>query len=274
MTALAKAYAAPRNPFGRFSGVITYTWLPVLLVVWWWLGSANSTVFFFPPLSEALATLWAGLVSGTLLTDLAFSMTNVLVGLVIAVILGVGFGLAIGYNPTARKVVWPLLAFLRAIPGVSIVPIVIVAFGVGAGPKIFLVAATCVWPILLNTIDGVRGTSEAIMDTSRAYRLPRALYVRRVLLPSALPQIMAGIRISLSVSLTIMVVSEFTSGNMGLGYYILNGTEKFAIAQVWAGTIFIGFIGYLLNVAFVISERRILSWYFEIPRKAKRQIRP
>ncbi|TNH14119.1 ABC transporter permease [Halomonas sp. BL6] len=249
--------------------IMIYLWLPALLIAWWWLGSENSSTFFLPSLSDSLSRLMTDLSNGTLVSDALFSLSNVFMGLMLAIILGVGTGLLIGYNPTIRGAVWPLVSFLRAIPGVAIVPIVIVAFGVGHGPQIFLIASTCVWPILLNTVSGVRGIRESIIDTARAYRIPRSVYVRHVLFNAAMPQIMAGIRISLSVSLTIMVVSEFSSGNQGLGNYILRGAESFDMPQVWAGTIFIGMIGYLVNVAFVNIEHHVLAWLFEISPRAR-----
>ena len=264
------------NPFGRaaLAPVATDFWLPVALVLLWWFASAGSQSFFLPSLDSILALLWADLMNGKLIEETMFSMRNVLVGLAISLTLGLGLGIPIGSNVTLRNAVWPFIAFLRAVPGVAVVPVVLVAMGVGPGPQIFIIVFGCTWPILLNTIDGVRGIRESIIDTARAYRLPATLYVRQVLIPAALPQTMAGIRISLSVSLTLMVVSEFSAGNAGLGHYILQGQEAFRPAQVWAGTTYIGIVGYLLNVIFIWAERRILSWYFGIPRRPRRQTAP
>lgn len=269
------AIQPPKLPLGgSLASVVTYFWLPVALVLLWWFASADSQSFFLPPLSGILSVLWADLLNGELARQTLFSMRNVLVGLLVSLGLGMGLGLLIGSKPRLRVALWPFLAFLRAVPGVAVVPVVLVAMGVGPGPQIFIIVFACTWPILLNTIDGVRGIRESITDTARAYRLPRTLYVRHVLLPAALPQTMAGIRISLSVSLTLMVVSEFSAGNAGLGHYIMRGTEAFRPAQVWAGTIYVGIVGYLLNVLFVFVERRLLGWYFGIPRKPSRHSAP
>lgn len=255
---------------GLLGDVATHLWLPVTLVFAWWFVSAGSQTFFLPPLSSIVDALWADLLNGVLVRETLFSMRNVLLGLLVSLLLGLGLGIKIGSNARLRLALWPFLAFLRAVPGVAVVPVVLVAMGVGPGPQIFIIVFGCTWPILLNTIDGVRGIRESITDTARAYRLPRALYIRHVLLPAALPQTMAGIRISLSVSLTLMVVSEFSAGNAGLGQYIMQGQEAFRPAQVWAGTIYVGIVGYLLNVVFVFVERRLLGWYFGIPRRASR----
>ncbi|WP_370267295.1 ABC transporter permease [Nioella sp.] len=258
----------------RILSFIAFLWLPVVLITLWWVFSEQSGAFFFPPLSRTLLRMWTDLSSGELLRDTFVSLRNVAAGLCIALVLGVAFGIAIGQRRALREAVWPLLSFVRAIPGVAIVPIVIVAFGIGAGPKIFLIASTAIWPILLNTIDGVRGVKESILETARAYRLPRPVIVRDILLPAALPQVMAGTRIALSVSLTVMVISEFASGNEGMGYYILNGTERFDMTQVWAGTVWIGLIGFVVNVAFVAAERRLLGWYYGLPSRGPKASRP
>lgn len=266
---------SPKAPArATLSAAITYFWLPVVLVILWWFASAGSQSFFLPSLSAILAQLWADILNGELARQTLFSLRNVLAGLTISLTLGLGLGLLIGSKPGLRVALWPFLAFLRAVPGVAVVPVVLVAMGVGPGPQIFIIVFACTWPILLNTIDGVRGIKESITDTARAYRLPRSLYVRHVLLPAALPQTMAGIRIALSVSLTLMVVSEFSAGNAGLGNYIMRGSDAFRPAQVWAGTVYVGIVGYLLNVLFVFAERRILSWYFGIPRRASRPVAP
>ena len=118
--------------------VATYFWLPVSLVAVWWFASANSQSFFLPPLSEILHLLWTDLMNGTLVHEMLFSMRNVLLGLLISLVLGLGLGLLIGHNKTLRTALWPFLAFLRAVPGVAVVPVVLVAMGVGPGPQIFI----------------------------------------------------------------------------------------------------------------------------------------
>lgn len=238
-------------------------WLPVGLAIWWWIGSEGSTSVYFPPLREILRTLWADLTAGPLAGDVGISLWNLFLGLAIAVIAGIGLGLLIGMNDRLRVASGPALSFLRAVPPAAIVPIVIAAMGVGAMPKIVIIAFGCIWPVLLNTIDGVRGLRPAIRDTVRAFRIPRRLVLLRVALPAALPQIMAGCRIALSVALALMVLSEFFAADSGLGFYVANSSQSFAIKQAWAGTLLIGILGYLFSAAFSLLERHLLGWYFQ-----------
>lgn len=255
----------------RAAALLRQLWLPALLVALWWWASAGSKSFYFPPLSEILWALWTDLVSGPLLGFLATSLGNLAAGLVIAGVLGVAFGLVIGELEGVRRVASPTLNFFRAVPPASIVPIVIIALGVGAAPKIFVIALGCFWPILLNTIDGVRGTSPSVRETARAYRIPQHLVIFRVALPAAMPQIMAGLRIALAVGLVLMVISEFFGADSGVGFYITEASTRFATRQAWAGTILVGLLGYVLSAAFLLVERRVLAWYFQDSKRLARR---
>lgn len=236
-------------------------WLPVTLIAAWWFASAGSTSFFFPPLSRIVEVTLRDLVNGELVHHMRHSMVNMLVGLAISTLVGVVAGLIIGEWRTLREATEPFLNFVRAIPPAAIVPIVIVAMGIGPEPKIFLIVFACTWPILLNTIDGVRGMNPQMMEMARAFQIPFGLRNRRILVMGALPQIMAGVRIALAVSLVLMVISEFVGASSGLGFYIRAKKEAFAMAEAWGGTLLTGLLGYLLSAIFLRFERWTLHWY-------------
>lgn len=253
----------------RLINLATQLWLPALLIALWWFATRDSTSFYFPPLRDVLITLWNDLLHGPLPEYTLISMGNLFAGLFIAIVAGIALGLVIGEREGLRRVVSPVLNFLRAIPPASIVPIVIIALGLGRTPKIFIVALGCFWPILLNTIDGVRGTSPSIRETVRAYRIPPLMVLWRVALPAATPQIMAGARIAFAVSLVLMVISEFFGADAGLGFYITNASNAFDSKRMWAGTLLVGVLGYILSALFLAGERRILSWYFQDARHGR-----
>ncbi len=254
---------ARRTLSRRLLDIVALWWLPVALFLLWLVGSAGSTNFYFPPLSRILSVLWRDLTAGSLVADMAISLGNMAAGLAFAVVLGVFFGLIVGEYSTLRRALTPTLNFLRSVPPAAIVPIVIIAMGIGSAPKIFIIALTCFWPVCLNTIDGVRGISPQLVDTARAFRVPRLLYFRRVLLMAALPQIMAGVRIAIAVALVLMVISEFFGASAGLGFYINENKQRFAMAETWAGTLLVGLLGYLLSALFLRLERWLLAWYFQ-----------
>lgn len=258
----AKSGRAAKGPRSAWLQAFDSVWLVAAVVVLWWVVSAKSTNFFIPSLREILASLGRDMGNGVILSGAAYSLTNLAVGLVIAVVVGIALGVALGELDRVRLIVEPIINFFRSIPQAALVPLIIGAFGVGQGPKIYTIAFACMWPVLLNTIDGVLGVEPTIRKFSQVYRIPRGLHFRRVVLPAALPQIVAGIRVALPIGITVMVVSEMFAATEGLGFYILNSSATFKVSETWAGALLVGVIGYILSVLFVVFERRLLRWYF------------
>lgn len=252
----------PSRPVGLLRWMIIHFWLVAVIFVAWWLMSEGSTNTFLPPLSSILEVLWRDLTNGIILGHIGYTLTNLVFGLGIAIIVGILAGLLIGENVAVRETSEPIIHFIRSIPQAALVPLVIGAFGIGMGPKVLTIALACVWPVLLNTIDGVRAVDATARSMSRVYRIPKSLYFRRVVLSSALPQILAGVRVSLAIGVTVMVVTELFGADRGLGYYILNSSATFKIAESWGGALLVGVIGYLLNLAFLAFESIALRWYF------------
>lgn len=247
----------------RLTNIFATWWLPVVLVAAWWLLSLGHDTFYFPSLQTILADLVRDLTTGKLAAWTLVSLANMVAGLAIAIVVGVAMGLLIGEFNGLRRAATPTLNFVRSIPPAAIVPLVIVAMGIGHAPKIFIIALACIWPVLLNTTDGVRGISPQLLDTSKAFRIPLGLRLRRVLVMAALPQIMAGIRIAIAVALVLMVISEFFGASAGIGFYINDSKQRFAMPETWAGTVLIGILGYVLSALFLALERRLLAWYFQ-----------
>jgi ABC-type nitrate/sulfonate/bicarbonate transport system permease component len=110
-------------------------------------------------------------------------------------------------------------------------------------------------------MDGVRGIDPTLIDTARSFRVPRAELIRRVVLPAALPQIMAGMRNSLALAVIMMVLSEYFAATSGVGYVLLISKNTFQLGPMWAAILLIGLLGYLLNALFLLVERRVLAWH-------------
>jgi len=248
-------------------------WLPALVVVVLWFWSAGSTSFYLPPLHNMLSALWRGLTEGTLKSDLWFSLRNMVCGLGLAVVVGVVVGLLIGERPALRRATAPLLDYSRATPTIAFVPVIILTFGIGAAPKVFLIFLGCLWPILLNTISGVAGVNPAINETARSYRIPLHLRLLKVTLPGAMPQVFAGIRVALQVAIVLMVVGEIYGSPIGLGSFILQSGSSFRVADTWGGTILIGVLGYVLSLLVLALEHLLLGWHFRRDPRARRSSR-
>jgi ABC-type nitrate/sulfonate/bicarbonate transport system permease component len=127
--------------------------------------------------------------------------------------------------------------------------------------RIVLIAFGSVWPVLLNTIEGTRTVDPLQIDTASAFRLPRGARLLRIVLPAAMPKIFAGIRVSLSLAVILMVVSELVASTNGIGYRILNAQIMFLLTDMWCGIVLLAVIGYTLNALFLKVEDHVLSWH-------------
>ncbi|WP_460774657.1 ABC transporter permease [Microbacterium sp. GXF7504] len=244
------------------SNLVWGLWLPIVLIAVWWFVSAGSTNLFIPPLSRIVEVTVRDIANGTLVVAAGTSLLNLAIGLLIAIVVGVAVGLILGETQRLRLILDPYIHFFRSVPQSALVPLIIGALGIGSLPKIYAVAFACVWPILLNTIDGTRGVEVGVRRVSKVFGIPRMLYYRRVVLPGAMPQIVAGIRVALPIGIVVMVVSELFASNIGLGFYILNSSSTFKIPETWGGALLVGVIGYILVMLFAVAEKRLLSWYF------------
>lgn len=237
--------------------------LPVVIVVAWWVSSSRSTSPFFPPLSEILDTFAQTWLSETVLTDVLPSLGRMAAGFAIAVVAGLVLGVILGRVRIVAYALGPVMEFFRALPATALVPVSIVLLGVGDLPKIMLIAFVSVFPILLNTIDGVRGIDPTMEDVCRSFRFSQAQRVAWVQLHAAMPQVLAGMRVSLSMAFVVMVVTEMLAATNGIGYITLTAQQSFQIALMWSGLLLLGILGIVINGVFVLVERRLLRWYVQ-----------
>jgi ABC-type nitrate/sulfonate/bicarbonate transport system permease component len=243
--------------------------LPVLLVAGWWVATANSTSFFWPPLSRILGVFPDTWFTGRFTADVVPSLLRLAAGYLLALAVGVALGTAVGSSRRLRAVLEPVLEFLRAIPPPVLVPIIILFAGIGDGMKVLVIVSGCVWPVLLNTIEGVRGLDEVLRDTASCYRLGRRSRFLHLTLRGASPQIAAGARQALSIGIILMVISEMFAASNGLGFTIVQFQRSFAIPQMWSGIILLGLIGVVLAMLFRLVESRALAWYTGLRRSQR-----
>jgi ABC-type nitrate/sulfonate/bicarbonate transport system permease component len=243
--------------------------LPVLLVAAWWVATAGSTDYFWPPLSQILGTFDDTWFNARFTTDVLPSLARLLTGYLLALVLGVGLGVAIGSVRVLRALLEPVLEFFRAIPSPVLVPILMLFAGIGDGMKILVIVSGCVWPVLLNTVEGVRGLDEVLRDTARCYRMRPHSRLVHLVLRGASPQIAAGARQALSIGIILMVISEMFAASNGLGFTIIQFQRSFSIPQMWSGIILLGLIGIALSIVFQLVESRVLSWYTGVRRSQR-----
>ncbi|WP_062461965.1 ABC transporter permease [Demequina soli] len=236
--------------------------LPIVLLAAWWVASADSTSPFWPPLQKIIQTFPTTWTWDRFVGDVVPSLTRLAIGYALAVIVGIVLGTAIGLMPRLRALSEPVLEFFRAIPPPVMVPIIALFAGyTGSLGKVLTIALGCLWPILLNTVEGVRGLEPTLTDTARSYRLSTWRRLTFVVLPGASPRIFAGARQALSIGVILMVISELFGANRGLGAAIVQFQRSFAIPQMWTGIIVLGLIGVVLAALFRAVENRMLAWY-------------
>ncbi len=235
--------------------------VPIALLALWAVWSASTDTFYFPPLTEILATFEETWLFERVGSDVLPSLRRLGLGYAIAVVVAVAIGLPLGLSPMLRRATSPLVEFLRAVPPPALLPFAIVVLGVGDSGKVFLIAFVCIWPVLLNTIDGVTGIDPTLNDTARVYGVGGRQRLLQIVLPAASPQIFAGMRTSLSLALILMVISEMVASTNGIGFFVLQSQRSFAIPEMWSGILLLGLLGYLLNVIFLLVERRVLAWH-------------
>jgi ABC-type nitrate/sulfonate/bicarbonate transport system permease component len=217
----------------------------------WQLWASSTKSSFFPPPSAIVSRmyhLWfSGPAAHLFLTpdatsNILPSLGRVLAGLAIATAIAFPLGIALGRSPVVTSYLSPLLQFARALPVATIV------FGT-------------IWPILLNTIDGAATVDPQHLETGRAFRLSAWQRLIWVIIPAALPKAFAGFRLSLSLSLILMVFAELVGSSNGIGYEMSNATNSFDMTFLWSTIVLLGILGYLLNALLGGAERLVLSWH-------------
>ena len=235
--------------------------LPAILVLFWAVATAGEANFFVPTPGTLLATFAETWFGDRILSDVLPSIGRLIVGVSAAIIIGIVAGLLIGSVKWLRDLTEPVLEFFRAIPPPVLVPVLMLLMGITDSMKVVVIISGCIWPVLLNTIEGVRAIDGVLSDSAHTYGITGRARIRHLVLPSASPQIMAGVRQCLSIGLILMVISEMFASSSGLGFTIVQFQRSFAIPEMWSGIIVLGLIGVAMSFIFQWTERRVLRWY-------------
>ncbi|TXI57144.1 ABC transporter permease [Mycolicibacter arupensis] len=235
--------------------------LGVAVTLWW----AATTLLCAPQsllrqtAPQHVVRALADLVSrGVLATDTAVSLYRLLIGLLIAALIGIPTGLLIGLSRTAERAANPLVAFLRMISPLSWTPITVAVFGIGSQPVIFLIAVAAVWPVLLGTVAGVHAIDPGYLHVAGSLHASRVEQLTAVVLPAVRAQVQNGLRLALGIAWVVLVPAEMLGVRSGLGYQILNARDQLDYASVVAVIAVIGALGYLLDLTarLLLAPRR------------------
>jgi ABC-type nitrate/sulfonate/bicarbonate transport system permease component len=232
------------------------------ILVLWWAASVTGLVSraFVPNPFDAWTALVRGLTRGEFLDQTLATVWRMVQGWLLAGLIGVALGAAIGLSQTARDYVQPTLEFLRPLPASAIIPVAIVLFGLSPAMALAVIAFGSLWPTLLGTIHGFQAVEPRLREVSRCLAMSGPAFAWKIGLPNALPDILAGMRLSLTVALILSVVCEMLASQTGLGTAILVAARSFRSADLFAGIALLGLIGLVSNMALGLVEMRLLRW--------------
>lgn len=231
------------------------------LLAWQALAAAQLvSPIFFPSPARTLAELYDQVASGRLWDPLAATTLRMAYGWAAASLLGVVLGAAIGSSRAAREYLEPLLEFLRPLPASAIIPVAILFLGLSNTMSTAVIAFGSLWPVLLATAHAFASTEPQLIELAASLRLSRAQVLRKIALPAALPDILAGARVSLAIALILAVVTEMQASLPGLGQNILLAQRSYRSPELYAGIVALGVLGFAVNHALLLAERRLLRW--------------
>ena len=237
-----------------------------LIGLWWITSSAGWVSRVFLPTPQAtLASLAEGLNlsgngNGELLAFTLATVGRMLEGWLLASLFGVLLGAAIGVSPAVRAWVQPTLEFIRPLPASALLPLAISMFGLNPGMVLFVVAFGAMWPVLLATVHGFAAVEPGLAEVARCLQMSRPAFVWKVGLPNAMPDILAGMRLSMTISLIVAVVGEMIASQSGLGQAILLAARAFRASELFAGIVLLGLIGFTSNALLALAEKKLLRW--------------
>ncbi|WP_440104553.1 ABC transporter permease [Streptosporangium sp. H16] len=255
---------------GVITGAVSRFWLAAALVAVWEVATRIIQESYFPPPSQIVATmyeLWfSGPASRLFLTqdaldDFGHSLYNLFGGWALACLAGVAVGITLGLSRTLADYVEPMVHFGRAVPPPTLISFYIVAFQLGTPMQVATIVSGVIWPVLLNTTDGVRTVEQLHLDSAEVFGVRGIRRLLWIIIPGAAPKIVAGLRISLGLALILMVLSELIGSTVGIGSLLIGAQRSFELPQMWAGIVILGVLGYLLNAVFVAVEKRVLRWH-------------
>jgi sulfonate transport system permease protein len=243
---------------GRAFGLVS----PALFLALWWVTAAQG---WFPPeilvppaaVLSAFVEFWQ---TGELARHLSASFYRLWFGFGVGLIAALAFGCAVALSRTFEDYTRPLFDAVRTVPSIAFIPILILIFGIGETFKILVVVKATFFPVALATTEAVRGIAQRHFDVARAYRLPYAYRLRRVILPAALPSIVTGIRLGLGRSWGVLVAAELIASESGLGQMMEFGRQMFRLDVVMVGVVIAGVVGFSLDRIMRAIEARLSRW--------------
>jgi NitT/TauT family transport system permease protein len=235
----------------------------ILLAFLWEIVSRNKLIspLYFPPMSKNLVAFYRLMVDGTLPLELILSFGRIFGGFFLAIGIMVPLGVAMGLFKPIYNLFEPLTELFRPLPAPAIIPVVMLFLGIGEAMKIIVIAFACSFPILINTMDGVRSVEPTFVDTAKTFGRGRYEIILKVILPASLHQILTGLRVALPIALIVDIVAEMVGALNGIGRFILVMQRTFNIPEMYAGVFLVALVGYGLNALLRFFNTALIGWH-------------
>jgi ABC-type nitrate/sulfonate/bicarbonate transport system permease component len=234
--------------------------LVIVGLVWEIAGRSGRWPLLLAPISDIWLKFVQLAASGELQKHILVSLNEFIVGFALAAVIGVGLGIAIASSDRVRDYIDPWVSAVYATPTVALAPMFIFIFGIDAPSKMAVVFLLAVFPIVINTATGIRSTDNIYIEAARSFSANRIQIFSKVLIPSALPFIVAGLRLGIGRGLVGVVIGEFIGARAGLGYFIFKSSQGFEIDAMWVGVFLLAGTGVVSVVLLQKLERRMAPW--------------
>jgi NitT/TauT family transport system permease protein len=234
--------------------------LVIVGLVWEIAGRSGRWPLILAPISEIWVKFLQLAATGELMRHVLVSLNEFFVGFAVAAVLGILLGIAIASSEAVKDFVDPWVSAVYATPTVALAPLFIFMFGIDAPSKMAVVFLLAIFPVVINTSTGIRSTDRVYIEAARSFSATRAQIFTKVLIPSALPFIVAGLRLGIGRGLVGVVVGEFIGARAGLGYMIFRSSQAFQIDAMWVGVFLLAGTGVLAVIVLQKVERRMAPW--------------
>jgi len=243
--------------------MVTVSWLTAAAVIALWATvtlTGRVDPLFLPDPISVLRAIWDLSVHGTLLADVAVSLLRILIGWAIGTLAGLFVGTLMGVSSVVRSVGTPLIGTLFPIPKIAMLPLFILWFGIGEPSKVATIALGVFFPTAISTTSGIENVGRQLVRMGLSFNLPVRSIIFKVLLPGALPAILAGFRISSALALILLVSAEMIGAERGIGSFVLQAGSLMQTDQLLAGVVMLSVLGFLISLIVSMVERRVLKW--------------
>jgi NitT/TauT family transport system permease protein len=236
--------------------------LPAGLLALWQLSAERHWIdtLFYPAPSVILEKTWDNLADGRMFDDSRETLKRLLIGFVLGAVPGIVIGLGAGIIPAVRRALYPLATALYVVPRIALLPLVLIAFGIGDPARIFMVTFSVFFIAFFSALSAAEQVDPTHVDTARAFGANHDRVVRSVLLPGSAPAIFSGLRVAMGVALIIIVGTEFLASNNGLGAFIWRSYQIFDFPSMYSGIVAVTILGVAVNWALIAVERFCIPW--------------